>query len=478
MGFILSLLLSLIFAALAVTRPRMAAYFLLGAFVFFEEVGPGSTSFTASFVFNQGFVGFANVRLIEILTASVWAPVVMFAAKDAISTPSVFGGEKMLFFLFAALIAGFTVLEYALEGTYNVSYWRFILTGAMQFQVLVVLFRTEEDVVQLVKVAIVMLALKAAWGLAMWAAGFGVMSPRGRLPFFWDSRQVEAFAFAAVMLVAYLLNFSSLPAKWRVLPFGWACVMLVFLAGAVLGSIRRTIWVTTMLATLMVMLSSKRTTALHYFTIVFVVSTVVGAMLLLPGLEKFRDHMGQYVASLNLFDDQQRTRNIDNDVHVQNVESYAKMIIENPDILLFGTYGPSGLHYQDVLRGRYGGEYQLGMAHNGPLRSTLFFGVVGLLIYLWYYFLSIVRGWRVLQRAPHDHVLTHFALACAALLFLEFAASMFFVPPFWTQSKGLFYTFFKSFVVGMTALHLVRARAAARAPVATSAVPRSSGVAP
>jgi len=49
----------------------------------------------------------------------------------------------------------------------------------------------------------------------------------------------------------------------------------------------------------------------------------------------------------------------------------------------------------------------------------------------------------------------HLAIACGVYLILDFASTLAFVPPFYTTSKGLFYTFFQVFVVGVSAYTLV-----------------------
>jgi hypothetical protein len=467
LGFLITLLLSVVFGALGVLRPKAAAFLLLALFVLFDELGAGFTTYTGSFVFNAEFVGFAGFRLVEIITVSAYIPILMMSRQRPLALTA-FGAERWMFWLFAVLIAVLTLVEYMSAATITVSNWRLILTGAMQFHMLVLLFRTEDDIKALVKVFLVLVAIKCAWGLAMWAAGMGTMSPRGRLPFFWDSRQVEAFGLGLAILTAYLLNFKTIDPKHRILPAFWAAMMWVVMLAAVMGSIRRTIWVSTLAAAFLVLVVSRRTTVLHYLAVVGIVSTTVAALMMAPGLDSFRDHMGRYVQSMNLFDDYQRGGNIDNDVHLDNVEKYSLMIIENPDIMAFGTFGPSGLTYDTVLRRSYSGMYPLGMAHNGLLRTTLFFGLVGLLIYIAFHYAAASRLWRIHRVAPDEHLLTHVAMASGLTLLVSFAAALLFVPPFWTSSKGLYYTFLEVFFIGITASLLARGKRRPSAAAATT----------
>jgi hypothetical protein len=77
LGFLITLLLSVVFGALGVLRPKAAAFLLLALFVLFDELGAGFTTYTGSFVFNAEFVGFAGFRLVEIITVSAYIPILM-----------------------------------------------------------------------------------------------------------------------------------------------------------------------------------------------------------------------------------------------------------------------------------------------------------------------------------------------------------------------------------------------------------------
>lgn len=455
MGFLATLLLSVVFGILGVVRPRLAVYFILALFVFFDENGPGFTTYRGSFVFNAFFVGFYGLRLVEVLTVSAYIPMLVMARDRALASQP-FRAERAISFLFFAWIAILVAVEFGISGKATYSDWRLIVTGAMQFHMIVLTFRDEDAVKQLVRFFLIALTLKAIYGLGMYAAGYGTLTPRGRLPFFWDSLQVQAFGLGVVILTTYMLNHASLSEKHRILPFTLALFMWLILLAAVVGSIRRTIWVSTFVGMFGVLLLSKRTTVLHYFVIIFAGAVVVAGTLLAPGLEDFRNHMGRYVESMNLFDDSQRYGNIENDVHLNNVESYYKMVTEQTDILALGLHGPSGSQQYKYLMSLYSeGGYQLGMAHNGILRSILFFGIFGAVLYVTFYAVGIVRTWQTYRYAPEESVLKHVALACGVFLIMDFLPSLFFVPPFYTSSKGLFYTFFQMFIVGIVAYRLL-----------------------
>lgn len=473
MGLLLTLLLPIFMFVLSVVRPRAAFYLLLATFVLLDELGPGFTTYRGSLPFNASMAGIFGVRLIEIVTMAVYVGVMAFNRRSLGAALAGFDLEKLLLKLFVAWIVILSLAEFLLTKSVKYSDWRLIASGVMQFHLMLILFADRAAIEKLLRVFLVLLVIKAAYGLLMFAAGFGVQTPRGRLPFFWDSKQVEAFGLGALILFAYLLNYAGLAAGARMLRPQWATVMLVLLLAAVLGSIRRTIWITTLLGMLVILVVSRRTTIIHYFTVVAVVAMTVAALLLAPGLETFRDHMGKYVESLNIFDDSQRRDNIENDVHFDNVKQYYKLITDNPDILMLGIHGTSGSDLAGLTNSYSEGGYRLGMAHNGLLRSILFFGVVGGLFYLVIFFRALTRTILVAFDTRDNDIMKHAAVACGVLLVLQYSASFFFVPPFYTSSKGLFYTFLEMFF-----LFVLLKPESAVAPGVTRQYKRAFGIKP
>lgn len=474
MGFLATLLLAIIFATLGLLRPRVAFYLMLALIVLFDELGPGFTTYRGSWVFNGYFVGFFGLRLIEVLVAATYIPFIL-SCKDRTAGTEPFGMERAVLPVFVLWVVVLVAMEFYFARKIEPGNWRLIVTGIMLFHMLMLLFNTDDLRRQLIRSFLILLTVKCIYGLGMWAAGMGTMSPRGVLPFFWDSRQIEAFALGAVILTAYLLNFHAIDPKQRIIPGFWAFVMWCILVAAVAGSIRRTVWVSAAVAMLAMLVLSRRTTILHYLAVVALVASAVGAVLLAPGLEGFRSHMGRYVESMNLFDDYQRSRNIENDVHVSNVESYSKMISENPDLIAVGFHGPSAKRYRELM-GEYSDDgYRLGMAHNGPIRTLLMFGIVGLLIYFWMYATIIRRTVVTYRHVPDDLLIKHAGLAAGVFVFLDFTSTMAFVPPFYTSSKGLFYTFLELFLVGAAA-HLAVRKGAPRAQMPGTAVRRAGAI--
>lgn len=459
MGFLITLFLAIIFGALGLTRPRLGLYILVGLIVSFEEMGLGFTTFRGSWVFNAFFVGFYGLRLIEVLTVSLYIPF-LFTLKRLPAGDKPFVLERSLAILMIIWCAMLTALEYYYTKKVEVGTWRLMVTGMMQFHLMVRLFQSEEDRKQFLKFMLIMLALRAFIGLAMYAAGFGVHSFRGRVPFFYDSVQIEAFGLGGVILWSFLLNGNSGKKEDRLFSNIVVFVMMIILLAAVVGSIRRTIWATTAFGLLLVLVMSRRTTIMHYFAVLLVGAITVAGVLLAPGLEDFRSHMGKYVQSMNLFSEDQLSGNIENEVHVNNVESYSRLLMENPDMILVGVHGPASQNYRELIASYSEDGSPLGLAHNGPIRSIMSFGAMGLIAYFLIYFAIIRRTFTVHNAKLDGSVLNQAAVACGIVLFLEFSATMLFVPPFYTSSKGLFYTFFGLFMLETAAFSI---RAATKA---------------
>lgn len=460
MGFLITLFLAIVFGALGLTRPKLGLYILVGLIVSFDEVGLGFTTFRGSWVFNAYFVGFYGLRLIEVLTVSLYIPFLL-TLKRLPAKEKPFAIERNLAVLMIVWCAMLTALEYYYTKKVEVGTWRLMVSGMMQFHLMVRLFKSDDERKQLLKFMLIMLTLRAFVGLAMYAAGYGVHSFRGRVPFFYDSVQIEAFALGAVILWSFLLNGNSQKKEDRLFSKFVVFVMMIILLAAVVGSIRRTIWVTTASGLLLVLIMSRRTTIMHYFAVLLVGATTIAALLLAPGLEDFRTHMGKYVQSMNLLSEDQLSGNVENEVHFNNVESYSRLLLENPDIVLVGVHGPASKNYRELIASYSEDGSPLGLAHNGPIRSIMSFGVMGLIAYFCLFFAVIRRTLTVHNAQLDENVLNQAAIACGILLFLEFCATMLFVPPFYTSSKGLFYTFFGLFMLE-TAASAVRATTTAK----------------
>lgn len=453
MGFLATLLLAIVFGALGLLRPRVAFYLILALTVSFEELGPGFTTFRGSWVFNAFFVGFYGIRLFEVIVFAAYIPFVLSRSRAEIKLEA-FRTERAIAIVFLTTITALSIVEFALTRKLQVGSFRLTLTGMMLFHMMILLFQSEEDLIKLVRMLIALLGISASIGLAKWALGYGLLTPRGSLPFFWDSKQVEAFGLGVVILTSYLINYRAISRHLTIVHPIWASIVLTILAAAVLGSIRRTIWATTVIALGIILAASRRTNFVHYFVIVAIVATTVAGMLFAPGLDNFRSHMGRYVESMNLLSDYQRESNFENQVHITNVQQYSKMLVENPDLLIFGVHGPSGVRLKD-LRAEYSEENPLGMAHNGPIAVVLHFGTIGLVLYATLMLTTFSRTWRLYWRADESKAIKHVAFACGIYLLLDFAATLVFVPPFHNSSKGLFYTFLEMFILGLSTKLLV-----------------------
>lgn len=440
MGLGITIACAALMALLALVARRWVVPVLLFLFIFFEELGTGFTSFAGSFVHNQDFVNFGNFRFIEFIIAAAYIPTLISYRGQR---PFIMASESKLGYLFVLLIIALLFIEYFMHGNSTISDWRLIVSGILVLHLFVMLVNSEKKLISLVKIFLIMLTLRALIGLIAYALGYGVMSPRGVVPFFWDSRQVDAFAYGAILVTVYLANYRGLQARQRIIPQALAVMMLVILLVTVVLSIRRTVWMMALLGIVAVLLQSKRIKLPHYVGLGFMAIAGLAVILALPISEGFRTRMGGYFSSLNLLD-QKVASSYDNEVHTDNVRQYSRMIMENPSVLMLGFRAYPGVNYSNLPK-LYSKNFPLGVAHNGILRTIYFYGLGGAIIYVLFY-ARIFFLYRRLRKMPEDTLMKHIGIASLVMLFLEFSSSLTLVPPFYTTSKGLFYTFLAVFI--------------------------------
>lgn len=441
MGLAITLLLAFAMATMAFVARDGVIYVILALFTFFAEQGGGFTSYSGSFLFNQNFVKFGHLRAIEFIVLAIWASLLISRKRVRISG---LGFEGKLLAASILWLLGLLFLEYFLHGAVTISDWRLIVSGVMLFHILAMLIDSEQKLVTVVTVFVILLAIRAALGLAVYLAGHGVMSPRGQVPFFWDSEQVSAFGFGAVLLAAYLSNYRLLRREDRRLAPFWAMVMFGVLSLTVLLSIRRSLWIETLGGIGLVLLAAKRVRLPHYLGLSFAVVIGMVLVLSLPGLGHFREKYGQYIESVDLFNHRVAS-SYENKVHINNVQQYTKMILDNPSVLLLGFRGYPGRNY-DRLPKLYSNKMPLGVAHNAILRTIYFFGIGGLFIFLAFYWHLFMLRSRI-RRTLDDRFAKAAAIAGLSYLFMQFVIALTLVPPFYTSSKGLFYTFLAAVIV-------------------------------
>jgi hypothetical protein len=414
--------------------------------VFFTELGWDFSSFHGSFVFNQYFTGFFNFRFIEFAAVAVWFVLLLSRDKNAAHVP--LRDESRWAWLFAGLVALLCLLEYGLHQKLNVGDWRLIVSGMLLMHIFVLTINTPDGYQKFVRLLLWYLSVRALIGLVMYWAGYGVASPRGMVPFFWDSKQVDAFALGIVLLTGYLSFFGSLKPEHRILTKGLAWLMLIVLVLTVFLSLRRTVWMVSLLGVVMVLVSTRRL-KIHHLLGVGVgtgvaIAAAVAIVTVIPQLEDFNKRMTEHVKSINIFSEDFSDK-IENEVHIDNVEKYTRIILDNPTILAAGFRAYPGVMYEHIPE-RYSDKFPLGVAHNGVLRTVFFFGIIGLIIYLGF-ILQILLLWRKIKQLPDDSLFKPVAMAAYFTLAIEFAAAFFWVPPFYTSSKGLFYVFLAVFLV-------------------------------
>ncbi len=440
MGLAVTIACALLMGVLAIAARSSLVYVFLFLIVFFEEFGTGFTSFSGSFVFNQSFVDLFNLKFIEIITAAAYIPVVITHKR----AKPFMGYEKWLGFLFAILVIALLFIEYTQHLTVTVSDWRLIITGAMLLHLMAMLQDTEQKLITFTKVFLLMLTIRALIGLAAFALGYGIQSPRGMVPFFWDSRQIDGFVFGVILVFGYIMHYRALPANNRIFSQGLAVTIFAILSLTVLLSVRRTLWYEMAAGVILCIITSRQARIRHYLVIGMTVTIGITVVATVPALEGFRDRMGSYLESTNLLD-KSVAKERENEAHIDNVQQYFRMVIQDPRVLFMGYRGRSGEDYR-IFKAASGSEGPLGTAHNGILATLQFFGIVGLLIYMLFYLRSIFLYRRV-SRLPSSSPMRYISMGSLIFLFLEFIPSLFFVPPFYNSIKGVVYIFLSLFLL-------------------------------
>ncbi|VAW52095.1 hypothetical protein MNBD_GAMMA05-627 [hydrothermal vent metagenome] len=441
MGILITLLLTLAMCGVALLARKYFIYIFSSFFIFFSELGTGFTSFNASFVFNQNFVDLASLKLIEFIVAASYACLLF---TTPIRKNKILNREYKYAIAFLLLLVSLLAIEYFLHKSINISDWRNVLVGIIIFHILALTLTTEESIVSFIKFLIIAISIRAAIGLGAYLIGFGIDSPRGYVPFFWDNKQMEAFAYIAIILSSYIASYNDIDIKFRIIKKPIATVLLIILVLTILLSIRRSIWIIAILGILSTLLISRRINIKHYVMGAFAAFVIGIAILSAPPLEDLRNRLAGYIVSMNLFDDKV-SKNIENDVHIDNIEKYIQIISDTPSISLFGYRGYPGSDYTNLPE-IYSDKYPLGVAHNGILRSIFFFGIGGLAIF----FLFVINAsfkYFTLKKFNDNYLMKHVAISSILWLFLTFLASLFYIPPFWTTFKGVFYTFISVYMI-------------------------------
>lgn len=435
MGLLITITITLGMCGIALLARKYFIYIFSSLFIFFSELGTGFTSFNASFVFNQDFVNLASLKLIEFVVATSYI-CLLFTSPH--STNKILKREYKYGVAFIVLLSGLITVEYFLHGAINISDWRNIIVGIVIFHMLALTLTTEDTVISFLKFFIIALGIKAGIGLTAYLLGHGVISPRGSVPFFWDSKQVDAFSYASIMLTSYIASYKDIKPNLRIIKKPIAIIILIILILTILFSIRRSIWVITFLGIISALFLSSRTNIKHYIVGLFGAFILGIIIMTAPPLANIKNKLSSYIVSMNLFDDK-ISKSIENEVHTDNIEKYSQIITDNTGVLIFGYRGYPGPEYRNLAT-IYSDKYPLGVAHNGILRSIYFFGLGGLLIFL-LFIINASLKYFTLKKYDDNYLMKHIAIASILWLYTTFSASLFYIPPFWTTFKGVFYTF-------------------------------------
>lgn len=443
MGIAAALIISVIICLIAlVTRPVVVLYILLFIIIFFEEYGTGFTSSSGSLFFNQEFLNFLNLKVIEIIFGITYTFILLTYKSNKVSPYLRF--ERVLFFAFIGLVVFLCFIELWNHNSITFGGWRSIVLGFLLFHMLYRLLDTKEKFLLFVKTLILMLGARALIGLVVYWLGYGVESNRGVVPFFWDSRQIDGFVFGIMLIFGYIMHYRALAATNRMLGQWLAITIFMILSLTVILSIRRTLWFEMVTGVVLCMITSRQARIHHYLILGMTIVIGITVVLSVPALEGFRNRMGTYIESTNLLDESVAKQR-ENEAHIDNVEQYFRIVMQDPRVLFMGYRGRSGEDYRS-FKAASGSEGPLGTSHNGILATLQFFGIVGLSIYMFFYLRPIFLYKRI-SRLPSSAPMRYIGVSSLFFLFLEFVPSLIFVPPFYNSTKGVVYIFLSLFLL-------------------------------
>jgi len=441
-GIAIAFLLSALLCAITImARPIIALYCILFIVIFFEEFGVGFTSTTGSIFFNSDFLNLFKFKIIEVIIGSVYFFILITSKRKIRGSFSPL--EKNIFIAFVIVVLFVCSIELSRHGTVTVGGIRQIVPGIMLFHMYYLAINTEGEFLQFVKVLIIMLSIRAFIGLVMLGVGHGIESPRGAVPFFWDSRQIDAFAFGVILLSGYIAQYSKIDLSHRLFSRSLAILFLCVLGFAVLLSFRRTVWFMAAVGIFFVMLSSRKVKIYHYVILAGVMTLVFVMVFSVPAFKDTRDRIIFYVEHSNIFN-KDVAKQQENAAHIDNLKQYYRIITEDKNILFMGFRGRVDSNYTEFESKK--GMGPLGTAHNGLLVTTLFFGLGGLILYLVFFLFPLFK-YRILYKQPDTSPVRYIGLGALIFFFLEFIPSLTFSPAFYTSVKGGFYVFTALFIV-------------------------------
>lgn len=449
MGLAIALMFSTLLCAVAyVTTPRVIAYAFLVILAFFEEMGPGFTVSTGSIFFQPEFVKFANARFFEILVVMCY-PVVLL--RSAGKPKPYLRFEKKLAIAFLLLLLPMLLTEYWLHGRVTVWGWRPIVIGMMMFHMIAMLIDSETQLLKYIKAMVVLLSAKALFALLLFLSGHGVDSPRGSVPFYWDTRFIATFCLSAILLTAYLLQRIKINPSYRIFTKAFAITLIIILFLTVTMSFRRTEWFILYGGVGFLLFKSGQAKVQHIIFALFSIALTVIIIIAVPALEKTQERLEYYINSMNLFSDDVASQQ-QNATHIDNVFQYMRIISEEPQILLAGFRSRTVADYAAFEAERDSNYDFLGQAHNSILKSLQIFGAPGLLIYLLLYIHPFSK-YKQISLLPDSSPMKFIALGALTYLFFRFIPPLFFAPPFYTTIKGVFFTFLSVFMFRAAVYH-------------------------
>ena len=435
-------MLGILIAALAVTgvvvltliRRDLPLYLLIAIFVLAAEMGEGFTSFQGSIFFNQDFLSLAKLKLIEVILYSYTGLLIVIQIpmrRKLAPSPL-----RRLYGLWLIWLVVLLYVQFGTRGTIDLFTFRGVYFGWALLYVFSAVIDNRAVMKRVIIFTLIIVVVKVAWLMLMFAIGRGEYTGRGYSPLFWDDRLLEVFIWAFLILLVSLLQPRQEKGN---LPTVLISISLVLIFVVVVLSLRRNSLIELFIGTLLILFSRNHQIRWQRLLSVGVIVLFLLGVLLTTGLVignrvPIVRQLTGYAQSIYFTSVSDFTGRSENQVHIFNLQMYADILSEYKGIRLFGRGAAQTDNFRDFNR-----EYlsTLGVAHNGPLRAIFDFGVGGLVVWSGFFILSYlaIRRSKFKRLESWEQAVL---FGSAATIFSHLLNTLTFIPPFFTTSKGFF----------------------------------------
>ncbi len=425
---------------LTVIRREYPLFILIAIFVLMAELGTGYTSLNGSIFFNEGFLGLAKFKLIEI----IFYPYAGLLMLSDIYHRRRFAPSALrrLYWAWLAWLVVLLFVQFDTHGYLDFTIFRGVYFGWALLYVFTSVIDSRPMMRRVIIFTFALITIKALWLMFIFLLGGGDQTVRGRSPIYFDDKLLDGFTWALLVFLVVILQRRNKNGGW---PVGWAAAGLILFAIIIALSLRRNNVAQLLIGAIFVLFSKGRQVQWQRVIILTLAAAIfLGAVFSAGQLIGNRlPIVKQLTSYIQLFDFSSFTSVPANAVHVFNVQTYVTILEDYPGIRYFGVSAAPTENFRNFNR-----EYEsdLGVAHNGPLRAIFEMGIGGLIIWASFFFLTL-WSFRRCQLERLESWEGALAIGSAAAIFAQYIITLTLVPPFFTTFKSFFFFLFMVYTV-------------------------------